>query len=172
MPDLSQRDAEIVMLRTGGATLQQIGDAIQMTREGVRLRLVAAGYGEKTTKGPDPILVCRAAERATDLGTVAKAAKTYTVAVRQVLRALGKWDAFRDRMLAYAWAYRYEAALAALRALAARLGHTPTTDDIKAAGLCTTTYVRQWGTLRRAQAAAGLVPNQLGGDRYAARRTA
>ena len=53
-----------------------------------------------------------------------------------------------------------------LQKLAALLGRTPNRFDINAAdGPCHTVYVKRFGTLRNAQASAGLKPNNVGQPR-------
>jgi hypothetical protein len=58
-----------------------------------------------------------------------------------------------------------ERAIVALQRLATQLGRTPRGDDLRRPAPSACVLQRLFGTLKGAQAAAGLVPNTQGGDR-------
>ena len=157
------RDAELVALYMGGATMEEIGQAVGLTRERVRQRIRRAGYVGTHRRGPDPSAVCRAAETALSLGEVARISGCCADAARRVLVTLGKWAAFKERCTLHRRMRTRAALLIKLRHLAARLGRTPRIRDInRTRGMSHPLYFRYFGSLRAAQIAAGLEPNPVG----------
>jgi hypothetical protein len=57
---------------------------------------------------------------------------------------------------------RRERLVAALRMLAAKLGHTPALKEINRSGYAHNTFVKYFGSISGAQIAAGLTPNKVG----------
>lgn len=163
--DAAQRDGEIALLYTGGATLEEIGNAIGVSRERVRQRLVRAGITERHHRHPnhaDPLLICREAEVATSGRDLARrTGRTYDTC-RKVLNALGKWEAFSERCWVARTTETRRRLLSRLRQVGQELGRTPSQHDLQARGIAHTGYYIQFGSLARAQALAGFRPRAVG----------
>lgn len=154
-----QREAEIIMLYRGGATMQEVGDAVKMSRQRVQQILARAGEaGVYNTQNPtDPIKIANALKVAKSTKEAAKISGYSVGAVRAVARALGLSLPSLQEM------YTKAQLIDNMKHLAAKIGRTPNIFDINATGrMCHTVYVQRFGSVRAAQKAAGLRPNPRG----------
>lgn len=161
-------------LRMSGHTLQEIGEWLGVTRE--RARQLCLGRTPRMlnqSRQVDPVKVMQVARRATSLHAVAKETGWGVGRIKQALSELGVLPA-----LVRLWAWRrgtvQSRRIAELQHAARMLGRTPRTKDMLAhlAGLCSpSAYTYAFGSIRKAQTAAGLPFNRVGGGRKGQRQT-
>lgn len=154
------REAELIMLYRSGATLQEIGDAIGVSRE--RVRQIMARAGEETRRNSisyvDPLKVLQAVEGSKSLKEIAKKAGCGLHGAGKVLRSMGVPIPKISRRK-----YSDKQLTDHMKKVARMLGRTPNMHDLNTCGITHTTYVNRYGSVRRAQEAAGLRPNAVGG---------
>lgn len=155
---------EMIALREAGWTLEAIGVLKGLTRERVRQHLAKAGVARRRERSPRASLdVTRivAALRAPGVERYAEAARrtgVHPIDVSRVVAALGLAQALQ-RLYRLRRRARY---VRAMRLLAESLGRTPRICDLNHPGSTTpshTAYIHHFGSVRAAQAAAGLEPN-------------
>lgn len=160
------RDTFIRAQIEAGHTLQAVGDMLGITRERVRQIANRLGVTDRGQHQPhDVVRFMAVARRARSLKATASELGVGAGVVQRALVAIGAFPA-----LTRLWRMRQKRSraaelVAAMQALATRLGRTPAIADLNApdAGTaCHMVYVQAFGSLRAAQAASGLVPNAQG----------
>lgn len=137
-------------------TLQDIGDDYGLTRERVRQIVRRAGVSPKVTAA---VKHENAVERVLFVCEVCGKKNLLKPAVARTRRVCSHECSGKLRR-----AYTHEDLLDHLRDLALELGCTPGVNDVIAHdGPSHTMYYRYFGSLRAAQAEAGLKPNKVGG---------
>ena len=155
------RYAEIAMLYTGGCTLQEVGDAIGMSRERVRQIVNLAGITERHCGRADCGPLLRAYSRDKTLQQIADecgATKSYVQATLSTLELPTKSRKFWTR----------ELIIARLQKLASELGRQPTATDVqhgrpgKRGYPSQITVSQNFGSWNKAIRAAGFTPLESG----------
>lgn len=161
-------DLEMAAMLHGGATLDEIGKRAGLTRERVRQRLKRIGVSSATRIDVMKLLEVIRTRPIDSFDALARALGLQRDAVARALFELGLIDAvdrlFRLRARALKGAKR-ERVASALREYGMKLGRTPAVDDLSSFSRppdvpALKTLQLLFGSLTKAQLAAGLPPNR------------
>lgn len=160
------RDAQMVVMREGGAKLEDIGVAFGVSRERVRQIMERNGLSElRWYASADPLRVLAAVRNPASMDStdVARAVGASNQETNKVLGALGI-NVAAQRL--FRWR-RARAFVVKFQALAVRLGRTPTVIDISAAGMHQSGIQLRFGGMQALARRAGLAPTPTGRRRRA-----
>jgi len=173
-------DSEMATMVHGGATLDDVAAAAGISRERVRQRLLRIGVKSARRVDVARLFEVIRMQHVESLTGAAQTAGIHLEAARRSIAQAGLTHAverlFRLRKRAKGRA-RTEQLIAAMRALAQRLGRTPTAKDLRdgdrSLGVPSASAVqRHFGSLSTAMAAAGLEANPMGGQHARVRQEA
>lgn len=160
--EVRARDLELAALYQGGATLQEIGDAVGLTRERVRQRISRVRRPSELRSRSskiDPLKLLQVYDESKTVGQIARevGAKYYTT--YWMLRRMHLPTRKHKGPM-----YSDDDLLKRLRNLATSLGRTPTVADLTtAAGISSqSTYHTRFGSYSYACRLAGLTPRNPG----------
>jgi hypothetical protein len=165
-----EQDRDIVQRFLAGESQSQIARELGLTRERVRQRLERNGYRGRNNRWMTK------ADRARDLLKTVQSLEKLLNSLglndaqwKKVVEQHGlhdDWRLTKKRWRAVARESRIllqqQPAIANVRAVAVRVGHTPTQNELEESGIYHAELARLFGSASQAMVAAGLAPNQAG----------
>ncbi len=159
--DIKRRKLELAALYQGGATLDEIGKEIGLSRQRVWQLVESAGFvmpnrGSDRNLTVDPLKLLELADGTRTAKEIAAELQVKEPTVRYLIRKmeLPLMDSRKK--------HSKEELLGRLRELASELGKTPSAKDLSSYGTNEGIYRYYFGSLRDASKAAGLKPNPIG----------
>lgn len=149
-----------------GSTLQEVGDAFEISGERVRQVLRQTGVPPRKIEPADPVRLMAECRRANGLTEATRAAGCDYNAAKECLEALGvlpalerlwRWRQGKTRKL-----WTRTALIRRMQEVAEIVGHAPTKVELDKHKPNSQTYQYHFGSLAAAQEAAGFTPRALG----------